>query len=92
MDLLWSDPTDHEDETGIIPNTQWDPNGSLNIVKYGPDWIEKFLKTNHHSLILRTHGITKAGFEKFAEGQLITINSFTNYCNTLGNDGCFIVV
>jgi len=61
-------------------------------VKFGPDRIEKFLKTTYHSLILRSHGITKAGFEKFADAQLITINSFTNYCNTLGNDGCFIVV
>ena len=67
MDLLWSDPTDHEDETGVVQNTERDPTGSLSIVKFGPDRIEKFLKTNYHSLILRSHGIAKAGFEKFAE-------------------------
>ncbi len=52
------------------------------MVKFGADRVEKFLKANHHSLILRSHGITQQGFEKFgADGSLITINSFTNYCN-----------
>jgi len=57
MDLLWSDPTDHEDELGVIPNVEWDPSQTRNIVKYGPDRIEKFLKSNYHSLILWSHGI-----------------------------------
>ena len=39
MDLLWSDPTDHEDELGVVPNLEWDPSQSWNIVKYGPDRI-----------------------------------------------------
>lgn len=75
-----------------MANNERDPTGALNIVKFGPDRIEKFLKTNYHSLILRSHQIAKSGFDKFADGQLITFNSFTNYCNTLGNDGCFFVV
>ncbi len=55
MDLLWSDPTDNTDETGIVANTDRDPSGSMNIVKFGQDRIEKFLKSNYHSLILRSH-------------------------------------
>lgn len=92
MDLLWSDPTDHEEELGVVANLERDPTQVWNIVKYGPDRIDKFLKTNFHSVILRSHGIAQQGYEKFADGNLITINSFTNYCNWLNNDACFFVV
>lgn len=57
MDLLWSDPTDHEEELGVVANLERDPTQVRNIVKYGPDRIDKFLKTNFHSVILRSHGI-----------------------------------
>ena len=90
MDLLWSDPTESEDEMGIVPHSEREP--AYSIVKYGPDRIEKFLQTNHHQLILRSHGLVQNGFSKFADGQLITINSCTNYCNSYNNDACFFVI
>jgi protein phosphatase len=55
VDLLWSDPTDNEEEMGIHPNQIRDPLGQNNIMKFGPDRVEKFLKTNNMSMILRSH-------------------------------------
>lgn len=52
---MWSDPTDSEEELGIIPNLVRDPTGQNNIMKFGVDRVEKFLKTNSMSLILRSH-------------------------------------
>ncbi len=55
IDLLWSDPTDKEEDYGIIANLERDPQGSNNITKFGPDRVEKFLKANNLSMILRSH-------------------------------------
>ena len=55
VDILWSDPTDSDIETGIQPNSTRDPTGVGNIVKFGPDRVEEFLKTNNLTLILRAH-------------------------------------
>ena len=68
MDLLWSDPTDSEEELGISPNVMRDPTGQNNIMKFGPDRVEKFLKTNQMSLILRSHQICPDGLDRFAQG------------------------
>ena len=54
VDLLWSDPTDNG-EPGIQAHQERDPNGAGSIVKFGPDRVEKFLKTNNLSLIIRSH-------------------------------------
>lgn len=55
IDLLWSDPLDNEEEVGIQPNLIRDPLGQNNIMKFGADRVDKFLKTNGMSLILRSH-------------------------------------
>jgi diadenosine tetraphosphatase ApaH/serine/threonine PP2A family protein phosphatase len=75
VDLLWSEPTESEAEVGVVQNTEKDPSGKRNMVKFGPDRIEKFLKTNYHYIILRSHDIVEGGYNKFADGQCITINS-----------------
>ena len=49
MDLLWSDPTDNDEELGIQPNFQRDSNNLGHIVKYGPDIVKQFLKENNLS-------------------------------------------
>lgn len=54
IDLLWSDPTDKE-EDGIQPNLDRDPLGQNNIMKFGADRVQKFLNTNSLSMILRSH-------------------------------------
>lgn len=61
-------------------------------MKFGADRIEKFLKANQMSMILRSHQICPDGIDRFAQGQLITINSCTDYCKQYNNDACFIVV
>ena len=83
---------DSEEEMGIAPNLIRDPLGQNNIMKFGPDRVDKFLKNNQLSMILRSHQIISDGIDRFAQGQLITINSCTDYCNKYQNDACFIVI
>ena len=91
VDLLWSDPTDNG-EPGIQTHQERDPNGAGSIVKFGPDRVEKFLKTNSLSLILRSHQVVMDGYENFADGQMITFTSSTDYCGTHGNLASMLVV
>lgn len=39
VDILWSDPTDNDNEFGIVKNVVRDPGGTGNIVKFGPDRV-----------------------------------------------------
>ena len=95
IDLLWSDPVDADDENtslDVVPNTVRDPAGTNNITKYGSQRVEKFLKNNALTMILRSHQICNEGFDRFAQGQLISICSCTDYAGKYNNDACFIVV
>ena len=92
MDILWSDPTDNDDELGIQPNHQRDSNNYGNIVKYGPDVVKKFLQNNNLSLIIRAHECVLDGFERFAGGSLITLFSATDYCRRHNNAGAMLVI
>lgn len=44
----------------------------------------EFCKNNDLQLIVRAHECVMDGFERFAQGHLITLFSATNYC---GKDG-----
>ena len=55
VDLLWSDPMENDDDIGIVQNNIRDPQGQNNIMKFGADRVDKFLKANNMSLILRSH-------------------------------------
>jgi protein phosphatase len=90
VDILWSDPTDSDIEVGIQPNITRDPTGVGNIVKFGPDRVNEFLKNNNLSLILRAHECVMDGFERFAGGQLITVFSATDYCGKHKNAGAIL--
>ncbi|XP_053993618.1 uncharacterized protein LOC128884326 isoform X2 [Hylaeus volcanicus] len=79
-DLLWSDPTDNDSITGVIPNVTRDQDGSGRIFKYGPDRVSSFLSFNNLDLIIRAHECVMDGFERFAGGKLITLFSATDYC------------
>ena len=92
MDLLWSDPTDNDEELGIQPNYQRDSNNLGYIVRYGPDIVKKFLKDNNLSYIIRAHECVLDGFERFAGGSLITVFSATDYCGRHKNAGAMIVI
>ena len=90
VDILWSDPTDSDQDLGIQPNFIRDPNGTGNIVKFGPDRVKNFLDTNKTKYILRAHECVMDGFERFAGGQLFTIFSATDYCGRHKNAGAML--
>ena len=59
---------------------------------YGADIVEKFLKANQLSILIRSNQICPDGIDRFAQNQCITINSCTNYNGTHQNDACFLVI
>lgn len=90
---MWNDPTDTEDERGIIPNTTRDPsNPNTCVKKFGPDIVDKFLKLNNMNMIVRSHQNTVKGEDRFWNGQLMTVSSCSDYCGTSGNAAGFMVV
>lgn len=92
MDILWSDPTDNDNEFGIQPNIMRDSRNYGNIVKFGPDIVDKFLNTNKLSMIIRAHECVLDGFERFNGGKLITLFSATDYCKRHKNAGAMLII
>lgn len=92
VDILWSDPTDTDEDLGVQPNFIRDPNSTGNIVKYGPDKVEEFLNKNKLLMILRAHECVMDGFERFAGGALITVFSATDYCGRHKNAGAVLFI
>lgn len=92
MDIMWSDPTASDEVTGMVSNTVRDPLKQNNIMCYGPDVVDKFLKQNYISMIVRSHQNPLDAIDKFSANQLITITSCTNYCGTVGNNGCMLLI
>ena len=45
------------------------------------------VQTNNLQMIVRAHECVMDGFERFAQGHLITLFSATNYCGTANNAG-----
>ncbi|KAL0722885.1 hypothetical protein Bca4012_037484 [Brassica carinata] len=86
-DLLWSDPTAHDSILGIGMNKR-----GPNIVSFGPDRVYAFCERNDIDLIIRGHECVLDGFERFAQGKLITVFSATNYCGILKNAGAILVI
>lgn len=80
VDLLWSDPMENDEDLGIQPNLIRDPMAQNNIMKFGSDRVDKFLKTNNITMILRSHQNCPDGMDRYAQGQLVTISSCTDYC------------
>jgi len=92
-DLLWSDPSDNDSITGVTLNETRDPDGTGRIVKFGPDRVEEFLRRNEPlSMIIRAHECVMDGFERFANGRLITVFSATDYCGHHKNAGALLFV
>ncbi|XP_024378190.1 serine/threonine-protein phosphatase BSL3 [Physcomitrium patens] len=87
MDLLWSDPTENDSVEGLRPNAR-----GPGLVTYGPDRVMEFCKNNDLQLIVRAHECVMDGFERFAQGHLITLFSATNYCGTANNAGAILVL
>jgi len=87
MDLLWSDPTENDSVQGLQPNAR-----GPGLVTFGPDRVTDFCIRNNLQLIVRAHECVMDGFERFAQGHLITLFSATNYCGTANNAGAILVV
>lgn len=87
MDLLWSDPTDNDGIEGLQPNAR-----GPGLVTFGPDRVRDFCSNNNLSMLVRAHECVMDGFERFAQGHLITVFSATNYCGTANNAGAILVV
>ncbi|KAG8461178.1 hypothetical protein KFE25_002367 [Diacronema lutheri] len=88
LDVLWSDPTEHDSIEGVHPNAErGDP-----VVRYGPDRVRSFLRLNGFKLIVRAHECVMDGFQRFAGGALLTIFSATNYCGVCANAGALLIV
>ncbi|XP_035814855.1 serine/threonine-protein phosphatase BSL2 homolog isoform X4 [Zea mays] len=78
MDLLWSDPTENDSVEGLRPNAR-----GPGLVTFGPDRVMEFCNNNDLQLIVRAHECVMDGFERFAQGHLITLFSATNYCGAI---------
>ncbi|KAJ4758912.1 Serine/threonine-protein phosphatase [Rhynchospora pubera] len=87
MDLLWSDPTENDSVEGLRPNAR-----GPGLVTFGPDRVMEFCENNNIQLIIRAHECVMDGFERFAQGHLITLFSATNYCGTANNAGAILVL
>ncbi|MBA0708389.1 hypothetical protein Golax_023518, partial [Gossypium laxum] len=87
MDLLWSDPTENDSVEGLRPNAR-----GPGLVTFGPDRVMEFCNNNDLQLIVRAHECVMDGFERFAQGHLITLFSATNYCGTANNAGAILVL
>uniref|UniRef100_A0A0C9RKS9 Serine/threonine-protein phosphatase n=1 Tax=Wollemia nobilis TaxID=56998 RepID=A0A0C9RKS9_9CONI len=87
MDLLWSDPTENDSVEGLRPNAR-----GPGLVTFGPDRVLDFCKKNKLQLMIRAHECVMDGFERFAQGHLITLFSATNYCGTANNAGALLVL
>eukprot|EP00249_Psilotum_nudum_P023104 c28750_g1_i1 orf=412-3258(+) len=87
MDLLWSDPTENDSVEGLRPNAR-----GPGLVTFGPDRVMTFCENNNLQLIVRAHECVMDGFERFAQGHLITLFSATNYCGTANNAGAILVL
>ncbi|KAJ1393784.1 Serine/threonine-specific protein phosphatase/bi [Sesbania bispinosa] len=89
MDLLWSDPTENDSVEGLRPNARG-PGASSYVLH--PDRVMEFCNNNDLQLIVRAHECVMDGFERFAQGHLITLFSATNYCGTANNAGAILVL
>ena len=59
---------------------------------YGPDIVDKFIKQNQFSMIIRGHQICQDAIDHFSARQLVTITSCANYAGSYNNDACMLVI
>ncbi|KAF8011149.1 hypothetical protein BT93_J1692 [Corymbia citriodora subsp. variegata] len=83
-DLLWSDPG--KDVKG------WEMLERGALYTFGPDSLSKFLKKHDLHLLCRGHKVVGDGYEFFADRQLVTIFSATNFCGVWDNSGAMMNV
>eukprot|EP01102_Stenamoeba_stenopodia_P008027 TRINITY_DN2278_c0_g1_i1.p1 TRINITY_DN2278_c0_g1~~TRINITY_DN2278_c0_g1_i1.p1 ORF type:complete len:812 (+),score=167.21 TRINITY_DN2278_c0_g1_i1:67-2502(+) len=87
-DLLWSDPTDNDEIMGFRDNIE----RGGGCMKFGPEKVWEFCKSNAIDLVIRAHQPVLEGYEYFASGNLVTVFSATNYCGEYGNSGALLAI
>ncbi|KAJ2535807.1 Palmitoyl-protein thioesterase 1, partial [Coemansia sp. RSA 1933] len=78
---LWSDP---QKQMGRAPN----PRGTA--IQYGPDVTKEFCDANGLKMVIRSHQHMEEGYEIAHDGQMVTVFSAPNYCDSFGNKGAYI--
>jgi len=86
-DLLWSDPTPHDSIKGIGRSRR-----GPGVCTFGPDRVNEFCEANKLDMIIRAHECVMDGFERFADGKLITVFSAASYCGRVPNAGAILVI
>ena len=82
--MLWSDPTKKI--------SGWGKNDRGTSVTFGTDVVSKFLYKHDLDLICRAHQVVEDGYEFFANRQLVTIFSATNYMHRFDNAAAMMVI
>lgn len=83
MELLWTDP---QEELGYGMSKRGIG------VQFGPDITKKFIQANGIKKVIRSHEVRMEGYSLEHDGNLITIFSAPNYCDSTGNKGALINV
>ncbi|GBG32228.1 Serine/threonine-protein phosphatase PP1-alpha catalytic subunit [Hondaea fermentalgiana] len=84
IDFLWSDP-----DADVRGWAESDRGISYN---FGADVLKSFLRKYKFDLLVRAHQVVEAGYELFADRQLVTLFSAPNYCGEFDNAGAIMVV
>ena len=84
-------------ESGIMCELLWSDPSSINgrrpsnrgvAITFGPDVVKNFLKINNLQKLVRSHECKSEGYEIL--GDVITVFSAPNYCDSMGNLGGII--
>ena len=89
MDILWSDPTSSEAESGVQVNSA----RRDDVYKFGVDRLRSFLQENRLNMVIRSHECVMDGYDRFGSGgELITVFSCSNYCGQHHNAAAILLV
>ncbi|KAK6625385.1 hypothetical protein RUM43_005682 [Polyplax serrata] len=84
--LMWNDPLKNTvrnsvQESELIANEGFVPNIQRGTAyAFSCDALNRFLKTNNLSHVVRAHEVVKAGFQIHQKGRLLTVFSSSGYC------------
>jgi len=81
-DLLWADPR-------APPGYHRSERGG-NIMTFGPDVTDGFLKANDLQFVIRSHEVKDEGFEWQHGDKCLTVFSAPNYCDSCDNKGAVV--
>uniref|UniRef100_A0A060SZJ0 Serine/threonine-protein phosphatase n=1 Tax=Blastobotrys adeninivorans TaxID=409370 RepID=A0A060SZJ0_BLAAD len=82
-DMLWTDPQPDNGRKASKRGVG---------IEFGPDVTKRFCHDNNLKAVIRSHEVRMEGYSKEHDGQLITVFSAPNYCDSEGNKGAYINV